>query len=154
MDGTGSNSDADPGCAGYTPQNPDWYGFDVTNLGDSGPPAKTLTWTVKNAMTGETASRSASARRASSWQAQLGDGRPSPGSGSQARCPTVHSPTQTDRVHSSASWAVLQTRSRDSDVAEPCIESITPFTDDTSGLTVTVSIPAGFAGDPWMGRGG
>ena len=49
MDGPGSNPDADPGCANYTPQNPDWYGFDAINLGDSGPPAKTLTFTVQDA---------------------------------------------------------------------------------------------------------
>ena len=146
MDGTGSNSDADPGCAGYTPQNPDWYGFDVTNLGDSGPPAKTLTWTVKNATTdgfqvcfGST----------SEFLALNSDGRPSP-----AQPGTLPDGTQPNADGQGAFVGFLPFCDQiDSDVAEPCIESITPFTDDTSGLTVTVSIPAGFAGDPWMGRG-
>ena len=31
LDGPGSNPDADPGCAGYSPQNLDWYGFNVTS---------------------------------------------------------------------------------------------------------------------------
>jgi len=49
MDGPGSNPDADPGCAGYDPVNVDWYGFDVVNQDDEdGPPAKTITWTVRN----------------------------------------------------------------------------------------------------------
>ena len=51
MDGSGSDSDADPGCAGYNPRNPDWYGFVLTSSPDTnaGVAAKTVTWTVQNA---------------------------------------------------------------------------------------------------------
>ena len=31
LDGPGSNPKLDPGCAGYTPQNLDWYGFNLTS---------------------------------------------------------------------------------------------------------------------------
>jgi hypothetical protein len=44
MDGPGSSPSNDPGCAAYTPQSPDWYGFDV---GDN-TRQKTVTWTVNN----------------------------------------------------------------------------------------------------------
>jgi hypothetical protein len=43
MDGPGSPPE-NTGCSGYTPQSPDWYGFNVTDTGQS----KTFNWTVKN----------------------------------------------------------------------------------------------------------
>ena len=52
LDGPASNPDADPGCAGYTPQNLDWYGFDVSTIPGATAgelPAKTVTGTFKNA---------------------------------------------------------------------------------------------------------
>jgi hypothetical protein len=42
MDGPGGLND--PGCATYTPQSPDWYGFNVSATDRS----KTVTWTVKD----------------------------------------------------------------------------------------------------------
>jgi hypothetical protein len=42
MDGPGALND--PGCANYVPQSPDWYGFDVTDTSQS----KNISWIVKN----------------------------------------------------------------------------------------------------------
>jgi hypothetical protein len=145
MDGEGSDPTADPGCAGYTPQNPDWYGFDVTNLGDSGPPAKTVTWTVKNATPdgfkvcfGST----------SSFVALNSDGRPSTSQGG----------TLPDGTQGFVGFLPFCDQF-DSATAEPCItdDPLTTQEDGNSStgvdVIVNVSIPANFAGDPWMGRG-
>jgi hypothetical protein len=42
MDGPGGLND--PGCANYMPQSPDWYGFDVTDTSQN----KNISWIVKN----------------------------------------------------------------------------------------------------------
>jgi hypothetical protein len=144
MDGPGSDPEQDPGCANYHPINLDWYGFDVSNLGDAPIPAKSITWTVRN-VTPDGFQTCFGA--VSPFIALNSDGRPS-------RSLVGRLPDGT-----SGFVGLLPFCDRiDSDVAEPCVSddplSTEPDPNSTTGedVIVDVSIPAGFQGDPFMAR--
>lgn len=143
MDGPGSDPEADPGCANYHPVNQDWYGFDVTNLGEEEQiPAKTITWTVRN-VTPHGFQTCFGA--ISPFLALNSDGRPAPAPA--GRLPDGET----------GSVGLLPFCDQiDSDVAEPCVtdETTRPDWYSTTGedVIVDVSIPAGFRGDPFMAR--
>ena len=153
MDGPGSNPDADPGCANYTPQNPDWYGFDAINLGDSGPPAKTLTFTVQDA----TPDGYRLCFGSTSRFLVLGvTGQPvfaPPG--------TLPDGTQPNSDGQGAFVGFLPFCDQLGELGRtvPCItdDPLTTQPDENSStgvdVIVSVSIPANFPGDPYMGRG-
>lgn len=145
MDGPGSNPKLDPGCSGYTPQNPDWYVFDVVNqVDESGPPAKSVTWTVKNATPdgfmvcfGST----------SSFEAILA-----------GEIGTAEGGTLPDGMRGYVGFLPYCDQfDNSSDV--PCITDDPLLTREDGNSTtgqdviVDVSIPADFPGDPAMGRG-
>lgn len=144
MDGPGSNPKLDPGCADYTPQNPDWYGFDVVNQDDeSGPPAKTLTWTVQDATP-------------DGFQVCFGSTSEflTVSDGDVSRAPEGTLPDG-DRGF----VGFLPFCDQLDGQAVPCITddplTTQPDANSTTGedVIVDVSIPADFPGDPFMGRG-
>jgi hypothetical protein len=144
LNGPGS-PEGNTGCAGYTPQNPDWYGFDVTNLGDSGIPGKTITWTVKNATTDGYMTCFGST---SPFEAQLPTGGVGP------------APAGTLSDGTSGYVGFLPFCNEfDNSSNQVCITDdplqTQPDENSTTGVDVIVDvqIPAGFPGDPYMGRG-
>jgi hypothetical protein len=147
LDGPGSSPTADPGCAGYNPQNLDWYGFDVSTVPGTtaGGPAKTVTGTFKNATpdgykicfgsSSEFIVLNSDGRPVDAQAGTLSDGTPG-FVGFLPFCDTF-----------------------DTDVSEPCITDDPLNTQEDPNSTtgedviVSVSIPAGFPGDPMFGRG-
>ena len=147
LDGPSSNSDADPGCAGYTPQNLDWYGFDVSTVPGTtaGSPAKTLTWTVKNASP-------------EGFMACFGSSSPFDSVNANGGVGSAPAGTLSDGTPGFVGFLPF-CDTFDSNVSEPCItdDPLNTQEDPNSNtgvdVIVEVSIPAGFPGDPFLGRG-
>jgi len=146
MDGPGSDPNADPGCARYTPQNLDWYGFDVVNPGDGGPPGKTLTGTFQNATP---AGYRICFGATSQFFVINSDGKPA----------LAQSGALPDGSTGSVGFLPFCVQLGDLSGREPCItdDPLTTQPDPNSStgedVIVDVHIPAGFPGDPFMGRG-
>lgn len=144
LNGPGS-PEGNTGCAGYTPQNPDWYGFDVTNLGESRIPGKTITWTVKNARTDGYMTCFGST---SPFEAELPTGGVGP-------APAGTLPDGTSGYVGFLPFC----NDFDNSSNQVCITDdplqTQPDANSTTGVDVIVDvqIPPGFPGDPFMGRG-
>jgi hypothetical protein len=145
----GPNSpEGNTGCAGYTPQNPDWYGFDVINLGDSGPPAKTVSGTFKNTTpTGYKICFGSTVE----FQTVVVSGEITQ---------TVPAPAGTLSDGSSGFVGFLAFCDQlTTDVSTPCITDDPLRTQDDPNSTtgedviVDVTIPSNYPGDPFFGRG-
>lgn len=145
MDGPGGLND--PGCATYTPQSPDWYGFDVSATDRS----KDITFMVKDS---DPSKFKVCFGAPYEFQDETGSPAP-PGTlpdgtagfvGLLPRCSTdtIFAPVNGDFALSAA------------DVAPPtfiCANiSGQPQADGSSTTTATLTIPPGLPGDPFIGR--
>lgn len=146
MDGPGGLND--PGCAGYTPQSPDWYGFDVSATDRS----KEITFMVKDSDP-STFKLCFGANYPNDFFDETGKPAPpgtlpdgSPGFvGLLPRCSTggLFAPVNGDFALSASEVGP----------ASICANISGQRQDDgTTTTTVTLTIPAGLSGDPWMAR--
>jgi hypothetical protein len=145
MDGTGANA-SDVGCARYSPPplSADWYEFveSPAQNDDGGETfdAKTITWTVNNAENGD---NNFEVCFGAPYDFQIG---PSV-NGALLLAPQGTLPDGTPGF-----VGLLDTCSDLGDAAgsNPCVSNQESVGD--TGIQVTVAIPAGLQGDPWMGR--
>jgi hypothetical protein len=135
MDGPGSDPEADPGCAGYTPPeaSADWYEF-VVGATDR---QKTLTWTV-NGTTSD------------GFQVCFGAPYEFNAQGTDSGlAPAGRLPDG-----SSGFVGLLQPCS-ELTAESPCVDGLRTDTDPTTGAESAVAIieiPPGLTGDPWVAR--
>ncbi len=142
MDGPGSDPEADPGCANYTPPeaSADWYEFVVQPAdNETFDRSKTVTWIVR----GTTAEGFQVCFGAPyGFVALNSDGRPDD-------APAGRLPD------GSQGFVGLLAPCSDYTGGSPCISSLETQEDPTNGqeeAVATVFIPAGLQGDPWMAR--
>src|SRR5262249_13450352 len=138
----GSDPEADPGCANYTPPeaSADWYEFVVQPAdNETFDRSKTVTWTVKGTTTdGFEVCFGAPYQ----FVALNSDSRPD-----DAQAGRLPDGTQ-------GFVGVLAPRS-DFTGGSPCVSNLETQEDPTTGqeeAVASVFIPAGLTGDPWMGR--
>jgi hypothetical protein len=122
--GTPQNSNS--GCSGYTPQSPDWYGFNV-NAADR---SKVITWTVKNS-------------NPATFKVCFGAPYPFETLGDQTALPGKLPDLTPGFV------GLLERCESFSESPEACVQSIARSGNDT---IATVRIDAGLSGDPFVGR--
>ena len=147
MDGPGSPPE-NTGCASYTPQSPDWYGFDVSAFDRS----KTITFMVKNSDPStfqlcfgapyEFDVVGPDDTLVAAPPGTLPDGTP----GFVGLLP----PCPSERIFAKTNGDVTSDQSEEGPVficANISADEGNPTTTD-----VSVFIPAGLDGDPWMGR--
>lgn len=150
MDGPGSNPKQNPGCANYSPQNLDWYMFDVVNqVDENGPPAKSVTLTAQDATPNGYRLCFGST---SQFVVINSDGRPA----------AADAGTLPDGEAGFVGFLPFCDQLSAGNVdqsSEPCItdDPLTTRQDPNSttgqDVIVRVTIPADFPGDPAMGRG-
>jgi hypothetical protein len=146
MDGPGGLGDS--GCASYTPQSPDWYGFDVADTSRS----KTITWTVKDTDPNNPFQVCFGAP----YEFDVAGGGAAPAGtlpdgssgfvGLLPTCPNIE-------VFDTTNGDFVATESEVAPPAFICANITSAVqTDGTTTTTATFTIPANLSGDPWMGR--
>jgi hypothetical protein len=130
MDGPGGLG----GCPSYTPQSPDWYGFDVSDTTQG----KTVTWTVKNSdpNTFQVCFGAPYAFVGGQPNEPLPDGT----TGFVGLLP-ICSPLEAPRFSDVAP----------ADAVFICANISSPEGSPTTTIA-SFTIPAGLTGDPWLGR--
>jgi hypothetical protein len=122
----GTPQNSNPGCSSYTPQSPDWYGFDVSAADRS----KVITWTVKNS-------------NPATFKVCFGAPYPFETLGDHP------APPGTLPDGSQGNVGLLERCESFSESPEACVRSIAPSGNDT---VIIVRIDAGLSGDPFIGR--
>lgn len=140
MDGPGSDPEADPGCAGYTPPeaSADWYEFVVQPAdGKTFDRSKTVTWIVNGTTT-------------DGFEVCFGAPYEFDAQGTDSGlAPAGTLPDGTEGF-----VGLLQPCS-ELTAGSPCVLRLADGEDPINGgprVVAEVSIPAGNAGDPWMAR--
>jgi hypothetical protein len=142
MDGPGSNPDADPGCANYSPPeaSADWYEFVVQPAdGETFDRSKTVTWTVRGTTT-------------DGFEVCFGAPYQFVSLNSDGHPDDAPAGTLPD---GSPGFVGLLASCSDFTGGSPCVSSLTTEEDPTTGedeAVAVVSIPAFLTGDPWMAR--
>jgi hypothetical protein len=126
--GASVNPGTPQSCPGYQTNNPDWFGFDVSQADRS----KTITWTVNNSNP-----KSFQVCFGAPYEFTTSSGKPAP------------SATMPDG--SRGFLGLLPSCGRVAAPSGPCVESITS-TQNGTGTIAMVFIPAGLPGDPFIGR--
>jgi len=142
MDGPGSDPEADPGCANYTPPeaSADWYEFVVQpSDNETFDRSKTVTWTVRGTS-------------AEGFQVCFGAPYPFTVANSDGRPVPAQAGVLPDGTNG---FVDLLARCSDYVEDSPCISNLETQEDPANGqeeAVATVFIPAGLQGDPWMAR--
>jgi hypothetical protein len=136
MDGLGGLG----GCAGYTPQSPDWYGFNVSDINRE----KTVTWTVNNSdpSTFRVCFGAPYPFVGGQSGGTLPDGTKNAFVGLLPICSPLETPTVTDVTPAASSDAVFICANISSPEGSPT----------TTIATFTIPGNQGLTGDPWFGR--